>query len=104
MLGIYEEPRKLIESLEGYELVEMQDADRCCGMSGAFGVQHSNLSIPMLTEKMGNIKKTGAEIVACACSGCMVQLQGGIDQQTPDKKMKHIADILAENIKDQKAI
>ena len=104
VLGIYEEPRKLIESLEGYELVEMQDADRCCGMSGAFGVQHSNLSIPMLTEKMGNIKKTGAEIVACACSGCMVQLQGGIDQQTPDKKMKHIADILAENIKDQKAI
>jgi L-lactate dehydrogenase complex protein LldF len=100
VLGIYDEPRKLIESLEGYEFVEMKDADKCCGMSGSFGVKHSNLSIPMLTEKMGNIKETGAEIVACACSGCMVQLQGGVDQQAPDKKMKHIADMLAENIRD----
>jgi len=100
VLGIYEEPRKLIESVEGYELVEMKDADKCCGMSGAFGVQHSNLSISMLKHKMDNIKDTGAGVVACACSGCMVQLQGGIDQQAPDKKMKHIADILAENIRD----
>lgn len=100
VLEIYEEPRRLIESVGGYELVEMKDADKCCGMSGAFGVQHSNLSIPILKQKMDNIKDTGAGIVACACSGCMVQLQGGIDQQTPDKKMKHVADILAENIRD----
>jgi len=100
VLGIYEEPRKLIESVESYELVEMKDADKCCGMSGAFGVQHSNLSIPILKQKMDNIENTGAGVVACACSGCMVQLQGGIDQQTPGKKMKHVADILAENIRD----
>jgi len=100
VLDIYDEPRKLIESVEGYELVEMKDADKCCGMSGAFGVQHSNLSISMLKHKMDNVKDTGAGVVACACSGCMVQLQGGIDQQAPDKKMKHIADILAENIRD----
>ena len=53
----------------------------------------------MITEKMENIKETGAEIVACACSGCMVQIQGGIDQQAPGKKMKHLADMLAENIR-----
>ena len=56
MLDIYEEPRKLIESVGGYELVEMKDADKCCGMSGAFGVQHNNLSIPILKQKMDNIK------------------------------------------------
>jgi len=98
VLGVSEEPRKLIESVAGCELVEMKDADACCGMSGAFGVTHSNLSIPILKRKMKNIEETGAGIVACACSGCMVQLRGGIDRLTPDKKMKHIADILAENI------
>ncbi len=98
VLGVSEEPRKLIESVAGCELVEMKDADACCGMSGAFGVTHSNLSIPILKRKMKHIEETGAEIVACACSGCMVQLRGGIDRLTPDKKMKHIADILAENI------
>jgi len=98
VLGISEEPRKLIESVAGCKLVEMKDADACCGMSGAFGVRHSNLSIPILKRKMKHIEETGAEIVACACSGCMVQLRGGIDRLTPDKKMKHIADILAEHI------
>jgi len=100
VLGVYKEPRQLLETVGECELVEMHNADKCCGMSGAFGVTHANLSIPILKEKMDNIKDTGAQIVACACSGCMVQLQGGVDQQAPGVKMKHIADILAENIRD----
>jgi L-lactate dehydrogenase complex protein LldF len=100
VLGIHEEPRKLIESTEGYELIEMKDADKCWCMSGAFGVQHSTLSITILKQKRDNINDAGAAIVASACSGCMVQIQGGVGQQVPDKKMKHIADILAENISD----
>jgi len=35
----------------------------------------------------------------CACSGCMVQIQGGLDKQLPGVRMKHVADILAERIK-----
>ncbi|MDD5100945.1 MAG: (Fe-S)-binding protein, partial [Syntrophales bacterium] len=83
----------------GCELVEMKDADKCCGMSGIFGVKYAELSMPILEQKMKNIRDTGAEIVACACSGCMVQLQGGLDKQVPGVKMKHVADLLAENIK-----
>ncbi|MBN2180068.1 MAG: (Fe-S)-binding protein [Deltaproteobacteria bacterium] len=100
MLGIHEEPRKLIKSTEGYELIEIKGADKCWCMSGAFGVQHSTLSIPVLKQKSDNINNIGAVIVASACSGCMIQIQGGVDQQAPDKKMKHIADILTENIRD----
>ncbi len=102
VLNVYREPRSLLESSEGYKLTEMKNADRCCGMAGAFGVQHGNLSVAMLEKKMQNIKETGAEAVACACSGCMVQLQGGIDKQAPGLKLKHIADILAEDIERKK--
>ncbi|MBN1830225.1 MAG: LUD domain-containing protein [Deltaproteobacteria bacterium] len=98
VLNVHDEPRKLIESIEGCEFVEMKDADKCCGMSGSFGVKYSNLSIPILKEKMKNIKDAQAEIVVCACSGCMVQLQGGIDQQAPGLKLKHVADLLAEHL------
>ena len=38
-------------------------------------------------------------IAACACSGCMVQIQGGLDKQLPVVRMRHVADILAERIK-----
>jgi L-lactate dehydrogenase complex protein LldF len=97
VLMIDKEPRQLLEAA-GCELVEMKDADKCCGMSGLFGVKYAELSMPMLAEKIANIRNTGAEIAACACSGCMVQLQGGLDKQLPGIRMKHVADILAEKI------
>lgn len=100
VLGVADEPRQLIEAA-GCELREMKDSDKCCGMSGVFGLRYVDLSMRILEQKMDNVKDTGAEIVACACSGCMVQLQGGVDKQAPGVKMKHIADILAERIKNR---
>ncbi|MHB8828435.1 MAG: L-lactate dehydrogenase (quinone) large subunit LdhH [Syntrophales bacterium] len=100
VLGVSEAPRKLIEAA-GCELREMKDSDKCCGMSGIFGLKYVELSMRILDQKMKNVRDTGAEIVACACSGCMVQLQGGIDKQLPGIQMKHIADILAERIKEK---
>ena len=99
VLMIDKEPRQLLEAA-GCELIEMKDADKCCGMSGIFGVKYAELSMPILEQKIGNIRDTGAEIAACACSGCMVQIQGGLDKQLPGVRMKHVADILAEKIKD----
>jgi L-lactate dehydrogenase complex protein LldF len=97
VLGIDKEPRRLLEAA-GCELIEMKDADKCCGMSGLFGVKYAELSMPILEQKINNIRDTGAEIVACACSGCMVQIQGGLDKQLPGVRMKHVADILADRI------
>jgi len=99
VLMIDKEPRQLLEAA-GCELIEMKDADKCCGMSGIFGVKYAELSMPILEQKIANIRDTGAEIAACACSGCMVQIQGGLDKQLPGVRMKHVADILAEKIKD----
>jgi L-lactate dehydrogenase complex protein LldF len=97
VLMIDEEPRRLLEAA-GCELIEMKDADRCCGMSGIFGVKYTELSMPILEKKIATIRETGAEVVACACAGCMVQIQGGLDKQLTHVQMKHVADILAESI------
>lgn len=100
VLGIENEPRWLLE-VAGCEIVEMKDADKCCGMSGIFGVKYTELSMPILEQKIANIRETGATITACACSGCMVQIQGGLDKQLPGVQMRHVADILAEKIKEK---
>ena len=97
-LGIYVEPRQLLAAAKGYELVEMKDCDKCCGMAGAFGVKYSELSMPILKQKITNIKASDAEVIAVACPACMMQIQGGLDKQLPNVKIKHVADILAENI------
>jgi Fe-S oxidoreductase len=100
VLNIHQEPRQLLESSPGYELVEMKDCDKCCGMAGAFGVKYAELSMPILKQKITNIKDSGAAVVAVGCPACMLQLRGGLDKQAPEIKVKHVADILAENIKD----
>lgn len=97
-LGVYEEPRELLQAADGIELVEMKDCDRCCGMAGAFGVKYSEISRPILKDKVSNIKATGADTVAVACPACMMQLRGGLDQQAPNIHVRHVADILAERL------
>lgn len=98
-LDIFTQPRQLLESAPGYELVEMKDCDKCCGMAGAFGVKHSELSMPILKQKVDNIRDTKATIVAVACPACMMQIKGGLDKQAEGIQVKHVADILAESIK-----
>ncbi|WP_346354305.1 L-lactate dehydrogenase (quinone) large subunit LdhH [Azotosporobacter soli] len=101
-LGIYEEPRQLLDSAKGYELVEMHNCDKCCGMAGAFGVKYTELSMPILKQKIEAIKASGAEVVAVGCPACLMQIQGGLDKQAPSIKIKHVAEILAEGLPDNK--
>ena len=79
-LGVYKEPRALLDATNGYELVEMKDCDKCCGMAGAFGIKYTEISMPILKQKITNIKDTGAEIIAVGCPACMMQIQGGLDK------------------------
>lgn len=98
-LGVYEEPRALINATPGVELVEMHNCDKCCGMAGSFGMKYQEVSIPMLNEKVDNIKKTGATTAVVACPACMMQIGGGLDNAETGIKTKHIADLLAEHIR-----
>jgi Fe-S oxidoreductase len=82
----------------GCTLVEMKDSDKCCGMAGAFGVKYSEISLPMLQEKLEHIAAAQADIVAAACPACMMQLRGGMDQSTEGIPVRHVADILAEHL------
>jgi len=97
VLGISQEPRDLIDAA-GCTFVEMKDPDKCCGMSGVFGIVHTELSMPILQQKMDNIQNVSADTVAVTCPGCMIQIRGGLDKTAPQIKVKHVADILAESI------
>lgn len=97
-LGIYEEPRALIDATSGVELVEMHNCDKCCGMAGSFGMKYQEVSIPMLNEKVENIKATGATTAIVACPACMMQIGGGLDKAETGIQTKHIAELLAEKL------
>jgi glycolate oxidase iron-sulfur subunit len=95
-MKIFQEPRRLIQSLPGVEFVEMKRPDRCCGMAGSFNLIYYNLSKKILRHKLDDIEATKADYVVTACMGCMIQLQDGIHQRKMKTKAIHFVDLLDE--------
>ena len=92
--GIYEEPRKVLNSIAGIRFVEMENADMCCGLGGAFGITHRDISLRLQEKKIESIKKTKAHIVATECPGCMLQIAEGIKRFSLPVQIRHIAELL----------
>ena len=75
-LGIKQPPRQLLQAVRGLELIEMDEAETCCGFGGTFGVK-----FPMISTAMGEVKcdsavDTGADFLVSNDSSCLMQIQG----------------------------
>lgn len=101
-MGIFAEPRELLNATSGIEIVEMKDSDVCCGMGGSYTVKLPEISKPILNRKVNNIKESKAEVVAMDCPGCLMQISGGLDKYNSNIKVKHTATILAEELRKNK--
>ena len=96
--GKYElknEPLALLEKVRGLELVELPNADSCCGFGGNFSVRYENISSAMAQEKINDILKTGAEYIIATDYSCLMHLSGYIKKQQLPLKVMHLADVLA---------
>ncbi|MDH7498273.1 MAG: (Fe-S)-binding protein [Syntrophomonadaceae bacterium] len=94
--GIRRQPRELLRRIPGVELVEMKDADRCCGGSGTFSLTHYAMSMKILDKKMQAIAATGARTVATCCPSCMMQLRHGMSRSGREGTVLHPVTLLAE--------
>jgi len=92
---IKEGPRKLLESVEGLQLVEMNDVETCCGFGGTFSVKFEGISTGMVDQKIQNAMATGAELIISTDLSCLMQMGGYIKQNNLPIKTMHIADVLA---------
>ena len=98
-LKVSREPRELLEKA-GYLMTEMFECDMCCGMGGSYSMKLPEISAPILQNKLKNIKETGAPLVAMDCPGCVMQIRGGFDQEGSGVRVKHTAELLAEQLKE----
>jgi iron-sulfur cluster protein len=98
-LKVTEEPRKLLQSIPGVELVEMAEANACCGFGGSFSMSYYNLSRRINEDKMKQIAATNAECVVAACPGCVLHMKDGVYHEGGKQKVKHIVELLAEAYK-----
>ncbi len=97
--GITKEPRELLQSLPNVEFVEMESASTCCGLGGTFSVYHYEVSKAIGARKVPGLKESGAELIATACPGCIMQLQDIINHADLKVRAVHILELIAEALK-----
>ncbi|HUL35091.1 MAG TPA: (Fe-S)-binding protein [Candidatus Eisenbacteria bacterium] len=91
---IREAPRLLLKAIPGLELVELPFADICCGSAGVYNVTQTEASLDLLAEKMGYAKSTGAQIIATANPGCLLQLRAGVELHKTGQEVLHVVELL----------
>ncbi|MGO9741864.1 MAG: (Fe-S)-binding protein [Roseiarcus sp.] len=94
-LGVRRQPRKLLASVEGLKLVEMQDSETCCGFGGTFSVKYGELSDAIVKEKVANIEASGADLLIAGDLGCLMTMAGKLQRQGKRVKARHVAEVLA---------
>jgi glycolate oxidase iron-sulfur subunit len=94
--GIKSQPRELLQRIPGVELVEMAEANRCCGGSGTYSVTHYDMSMKILDRKMDNAMETGASHLATCCPSCMMQLQHGVTRHNWNCRVVHPIEMVYE--------
>jgi L-lactate dehydrogenase complex protein LldE len=95
MIRVADKPLRLLRQVRGIDLVELPEADVCCGFGGTFALKNADVSTAMLADKMTNILGTGAEICTAGDSSCLMHIGGGLSRLSTGVRTVHLAEILA---------
>jgi L-lactate dehydrogenase complex protein LldE len=95
-LGIKEQPRLLLGSVRGLELVELPGAEVCCGFGGTFCVKYPAISTKMVDDKAAEILGSGADVVLAGDLGCLMNIAGRLSRLGAPVAVRHVAEVLAD--------
>jgi glycolate oxidase iron-sulfur subunit len=91
---IREAPRKLLRAIPHLDLVELPYSEICCGSAGTYNITQTEASLELLAEKMRHARSTGAEILATANPGCILQLRAGTSLHRTNQDVLHVVELL----------
>src|ERR1700722_41244 len=92
--GMKQQARGLVRA-GGAAVVEMTEAEICCGFGGTFCVKYPEISVRMVSDKVRAIVATGAETVLAGDLGCLLNISGRLQREGHRTKVRHVAEVLA---------
>jgi L-lactate dehydrogenase complex protein LldE len=95
VLHVGDAPLRLLRAVRGIDLVELPNADQCCGFGGTFAIKNADTSMAMLGDKLRCVLDTRAEICAAADNSCLMHIGGALHRQRAGVRPVHLAEILA---------
>jgi L-lactate dehydrogenase complex protein LldE len=96
MLHVGDRPLRLLRAVRGIDVVELPEAEQCCGFGGTFAVKNADTSIAMVSDKVRTILDTRAEVCVSADNSCLMHIGGALSRQRAGVRTMHLAEILAE--------
>jgi L-lactate dehydrogenase complex protein LldE len=95
MLGVGDRPRRLLQAVRGLTLVDLPQAEECCGFGGTFAVKNADTSVAMGSDKARHVRGTGAEVLVAGDNSCLMHVGGLLSRQQSGMRVMHLAEILA---------
>jgi glycolate oxidase iron-sulfur subunit len=89
------QPREILRAIPGVELHECAEATWCCGSAGIYNITQPQTAAWLQQRKLGHLRATGANIVATANPGCLIQLENGFRQAGDKVEIVHPVVLLA---------
>ncbi|MGC4191670.1 MAG: (Fe-S)-binding protein [Thermomicrobiales bacterium] len=99
-LGLKAEPRYLLQDVMGYKLRELGEV-LCCGFGGSFSLEYPLIAERLMNRKLDNADTTGAPVLVTDNQGCLMHLRGGADASGRSLQVKHIAELLADRVRER---
>jgi len=93
-LGIKAAPRRLLQQVDGLELVEHDKCEVCCGFGGTFSVKHAELSTAMLDDKLEGLDDLAVDAVVSGDVSCLMQIGGRLGRRRTGVRTLHLAEVL----------
>lgn len=98
-LGISDQPKRLLSSVSGAELVPLFASDMCCGFGGEFSTRYHFISEEMVKEKVNHFLSSGADVLVTCEPGCYLNISGYMHRHIVGKNVIHIANFLANSVR-----
>ena len=94
-LGVKEQPRRLLATVGGLELKEMEDSEVCCGFGGTFSVKYPDVSNAIVGKKAESIGASEAACLLAGDLGCLMNMAGKLAREGKAVEARHVAEVLA---------
>ena len=94
-MGVKEEPRQLLSSVNGLTLCELKEPQVCCGFGGFFSVKYPDVSARMADDKIADAVSTGAQMLVGGDLGCLLHLSGRMARRGEKLAVRHAAEVMA---------
>lgn len=99
-LKVKAQPRRLLTSINGLDLVEMADCEVCCGFGGTFSIKYPDISNAMVEKKAANAAAAEPALVLAGDLGCLMNIAGKMSREGRSIACRHVAEVLAGELAD----